>query len=80
MQVLASNLPLVLANLWLLYHTVIFATPVVYAALAPSSYPSQHIKTGKNLAVASAAAGLPAPRTQTAEQVGNPSNADCKLL
>lgn len=34
MDILASNLALVVSVLWLLYHTVMFTTPVVYASLS----------------------------------------------
>lgn len=34
MDILASNLPLVVSILWLLYHTVMFMTPLVYGSLS----------------------------------------------
>ena len=55
MDVLASNLPLVLSILWLLYHTVMFATPLVFGSL---SLTSGHVNnTGSSAAPSAATQG-----------------------
>lgn len=54
MDVLASNLPLVVSILWLLYHSVMFTTPLVFGSL---SLTSAHVNTATTAAPTAASQG-----------------------